>query len=246
MVKINEIEIRGCLMNICIIPARGGSKRIPKKNIREFCGHPMISYSIVQAKKSGLFSDVMVSTDCPEIAEVANSYGAITPFLRPKSLSDDKSGTMAVVRHGLEWCMENGASPENACCLYATAPFTKAIFIENSYRQMISSQSDYSFTVTTFPFPIQRALKKTYDGKVEMFNPEYRETRSQDLEEAYHDAGQFYWGKVEAFLRDVPIFSKHSSPYIIDRHYAQDIDTEEDWIMAEYMFKAIALEGANA
>ena len=229
-------------MRLCIIPARGGSKRIPRKNIKEFLGQPVIAYSIKAAIDSQCFDKVIVSTNDAEIAEVAKSFGASVPFMRPDELADDYASTIPVVKHAIEWFDDQGQSPSEVCCLYATAPFVRASTIRKAYEQMQSAQADYCFTVTSFAFPIQRAIKITAENRVEMLYPEHLETRSQDLEESYHDAGQFYWGKAEAFKQQKPLFSKSATPYILPRYLVQDIDTLEDWKKAELMFKTIKKE----
>ena len=229
-------------MNICVIPARGGSKRIPRKNIKEFLGQPVIAYSIKAAIDSQCFDKVIVSTDDAEIAEVAKSFGASVPFMRPDELADDYASTIPVVKHAIEWFDDQGQSPSEVCCLYATAPFVRASTIRKAYEQMQSAQADYCFTVTSFAFPIQRAIKVTAENRVEMFYSEHFETRSQDLERSYHDAGQFYWGKAEAFKQQKPLFSKSATPYILPRYLVQDIDTLEDWKKAELMYKTIKKE----
>jgi pseudaminic acid cytidylyltransferase len=226
-------------MNICVIPARGGSKRIPRKNIKNFNGKPIIAYSIEAAIESNCFSHVIVSTDDNEIAEIAKKYGADVPFFRPDELSNDFIGTVPVVNHAIDWMNSHFNGIENVCCLYATAPFIQPKIISKAYKQLLNSKSDYCFSVTSFAFPIQRAFKIAHDSKINMFYPEHFDKRSQDLEEAYHDAGQFYWGKVQAFKDELPFFSEVSSPYILPRYLVQDIDTMEDWVRAEIMFKVL-------
>ena len=230
-------------MNICVIPARGGSKRIPRKNIKKFNGKPIIAYSIEAALKSNCFDQVIVSTDDDEIAEVAKKYGAQVPFLRPDELSNDYAGTIPVIKHAIEWMEDNKSSVENVCCLYATAPFIQSQTISKAFQQLQESNSDYCFSVTSFVFPIQRAIKIVKKNKVSMFYSDYFNTRSQDLEEAYHDAGQFYWGKAQAFKDELPIFSEAASPYILPRYLVQDIDTTEDWIRAEAMHRVLQETG---
>lgn len=226
-------------MNICVIPARGGSKRILRKNIKEFNGKPIIAYSIEAALKSNCFDQVIVSTDDVEIVEVAKKYGAQVPFIRPTELSNDYAGTIPVIKHAIEWLEENNNTIESVCCLYATAPFIQPQTISRSFQQLQESKTDYCFSATSFTFPIQRALRITQDDKVDMFYPEYFNVRSQDLEEAYHDAGQFYWGKAQAFKDELPIFSEAASLFILPRYLVQDIDTTEDWIMAEAMHRVL-------
>ncbi len=216
-------------MNICIIPARGGSKRIPRKNIKIFNGEIMISYSIKAAIQSGCFDKVIVSTDDEEIARIAEENGASVPFIRPSELSGDHIATTPVINHAID--------------LYATAPFVRADDIKSAYIQLINSGADYCFSVTSFPFPIQRAVMITETNRVRMFDENHMFTRSQDLVEAFHDAGQFYWGKVEAFKSEKPIFSKYASPYILPRYLVQDIDTREDWDRAELMHRVVYNNG---
>ncbi|NQW95202.1 MAG: pseudaminic acid cytidylyltransferase [Polaromonas sp.] len=229
-------------MKLAVIPARGGSKRIPRKNIKPFCGKPMIAWSIEAALQSDCFDRVVVSTDDPEIAEVAKSFRADVPFVRPSELSDDHTGTIPVVRHAIEWFTEHGQMPAQVCCIYATAPFVRAADIRHGLDVLTSAGSDYAFSVTSYPFPIQRAIRITEQDRVEMFNPEHFNTRSQDLEEVYHDAGQFYWGHATAWLTGKVIFSPHSAAIKLPRYRVQDVDTDEDWQRAEYLFRAINLE----
>jgi len=230
-------------MNIAIIPARGGSKRIPRKNINDFCGKPMIAWSIEAALKSHCFDRVIVSTDDQEIAEVAQKYGAEVPFIRPSELANDFAGTIPVVKHATEWLIQHQQKPSLVCCLYATAPFVTTEDLQRGLKQQQQTNADYTFTVTSYPFPIQRAIKITPQNSVEMFSPEYFNTRSQDLEEAYHDAGQFYWGKADAWLEEKIIFSPESTPLVLPRHRVQDIDTPEDWERAEMMFQVLKKNG---
>ncbi|OYY95899.1 MAG: pseudaminic acid cytidylyltransferase [Hydrogenophilales bacterium 28-61-23] len=230
-------------MKLCVIPARGGSKRIPRKNIRLFAGRPIVAWSIQAALETGLFDRVMVSTDNEEIAEVARKHGAETPFTRPRDLADDHTGTNAVVKQAIRWHDDHGMPVEVACCLYATAPFVQASDLRAGHDRLLDSGKSFVFSVTSFPFPIQRALRLNARGEVEAMYPEYRATRSQDLEPAWHDAGQFYWGRARAFLDDEILFSPLSLPLILPRHRVQDIDTEEDWRRAELMFTALHENG---
>lgn len=187
-------------MNIAIIPARGGSKRIPKKNIRNFLGKPIIAYSIEVALESGLFEKVIVSTDDDEIAEIAREYGAITPFKRPKELADDFTGTTPVVNHVINLRIDQGWELDYVCCIYSTAPFFNKEILQSSYQQLIDTNKSYTYSITSFPFPIQRAVKLNDNGVPIPFYPEMMPCRSQDLPEAFHDAGQFYLGSKDAFL----------------------------------------------
>jgi N-acylneuraminate cytidylyltransferase len=232
-------------MKLCVIPARGGSKRIPRKNIREFAGKPIIAHSIAAALGSRLFDRVMVSTDDAEIAEVARAHGAEIPFLRPANLADDFTGTNAVVRHALLWHREQGIDYVHACCVYATAPFVQADDLRRGFDLLVASTKAYAFSVTSFAFPIQRALRVTPGGTVEAMFPELACHRSQDLEHAYHDAGQFYWGRAQAFLDDLALFSPAAVPMILPRHRVQDIDTLEDWHRAELLYQAWRLSLAD-
>jgi N-acylneuraminate cytidylyltransferase len=229
-------------MKLAVIPARGGSKRIPRKNIKMFCGKPMIAWSIEAALQSGCFDKVIVSTDDEEIAEVARQYGASVPFMRPAELSDDYAGTIPVIQQAIEWCKANGFDVRQVCCLYATAPFVSPEDLHRGLKILEQSGSQYAFSVTSYAFPIQRAIRLTGTGRVEMFNPEYFNTRSQDLEESYHDAGQFYWGLADAWLQGKMIFSPESSAVLLPRHRVQDIDTPEDWVRAEWLCKAFQAE----
>ena len=226
-------------MNVCIIPARGGSKRIPKKNIRDFCGKPMIARSIEAAKAVGIFDRIIVTTDAEEIAVVAKACGAEVPFIRPPELSDDHASTDAVVIHALNWFKNNGIELEYACCLYATAPFVKPEYLRKGLDLLKSTGASTGFSVTSFPFPIFRGLKINQKGALEMFWPEHRLTRSQDLPEAFHDAGQFYWLNVRKYMKTPALYAPDAVPIILPRHLVQDIDTPEDWARAEFMFQSL-------
>ena len=226
-------------MKLCIIPARGGSKRIPKKNIRFFCGKPIIQWSIEAALESKCFDKVIVSTDSEEIANISKRIGAEVPFIRPKSLSDDYTATAPVINHALEFINQKHGNVEYVCCIYATAPFVEPAYIKDGLKKIIDTNANFSFSVTSFPFPIQRAIKLTQDNKSQMFFPENLNKRSQDLEDSFHYAGQFYWGKSSAWLEGKRMFDDNSIPIIIPRYKVQDIDSEEDWQRAELMFKAI-------
>ncbi len=188
-------------MNIAIIPARGGSKRIPRKNLKLFAGKPIIAWSIEAARKSALFDRIIVSSDDAEIARVATELGAEVPFLRPAELSDDYATAFSVTQHAIKWLREHNCSPDYVCVIYATAPFVQARSLRESYERLVQTDKQYIFSVTSFPFPIKRGIRINKLGEVEALHPEHFFTRSQDLEETYHDAGQFYWGKPEAFLR---------------------------------------------
>lgn len=226
-------------MIVAIIPARGGSKRIPRKNIRPFADKPIIAHSIGAALDAGIFDRIIVSTDDEEIAAVAHSWGAEVPFLRPHQLADDHAGTNEVVAHALEWLAAGGTPATLACCIYATAPFVTGYNLRRGFEILEDSGKEFAFSVTSFAFPIFRAIRLLADGGgVAPCFPEFIEARSQDLEEAYHDAGQFYWGKTSAFTNRLPLFASHSAPVILPRHLVQDIDTLEDWERAELMYAA--------
>lgn len=232
-------------MKIAVIPARGGSKRIPRKNIKLFCGKPMIAWPIEAVRASGLFDHIVVSTDDAEIAEVAEAHGAQVPFMRPAELSDDQTGTSPVVAHAIEWYRAQGQMPDTVCCVYATAPFMVAEDLLRGLKTLNESGADFAFSVTSYAFPIQRAIWLTNEGRVEMYQPENFNIRSQDLKEAFHDAGQFYWGRASAWLSGKVIFGPYASAVRLPRHRVQDIDTIEDWNRAEYLFRVIAQESDN-
>lgn len=224
--------------NVAIIPARGGSKRIPRKNIKLFCGKPIIAYSIQRAKETKLFDRIIVSTDDAEISDIAVKWGAEVPFTRPHTLADDYSTTIDVIKHALKWLKKNDERIYNsACCIYPTAPFIRMRDLKKAYESLTFKGIEFAFPVVTFPSSIFRALKITPENKLSMFWPEYLNTRSQDLPEAYHDAGQFYWGKISSFLKHDAIIREYSNPVIIPRYLAQDIDTLEDWKQAELFFQ---------
>jgi len=226
---------------IAIIPARGGSKRIPKKNIKNFFGKPLIAYSIEVAVASNLFEKVVVTTDDETIAKIAIEYGAEVPFLRPKELSDDFTGTGDVIEHTIQELAKRGETYKYICTLYATAPLLQKEYLIKGYAELQQSDAKNAFSATTMPFPIQRTFKLNDNGRCEMFTPEHYMTRSQDLEEAYQDAGQFYWEKREQKSDEV-MFGKDSIPVILPRHLVQDIDTLEDWERAELMYKVLYKE----
>jgi N-acylneuraminate cytidylyltransferase len=233
-------------MKLAVIPARGGSKRIPRKNIKMFCGKPMIVWSIEAALNSDCFDRVIVSTDDAEIAQVAKAYGAEVPFVRPAVLSDDHAGTIPVVAHAVAWQNNMGQQVAEACCIYATAPFVQPEDLERGLKLLKDSDASYAFSVSKFDFPIQRALRITQSAGLEMFQPDCINARSQDLEEAWHDAGQFYWGKSKAWLSNESIFGGGSAPIPMPRYRVQDIDTPEDWELAEIKFQAFKNRGVNA
>ncbi|WP_172380535.1 pseudaminic acid cytidylyltransferase [Vibrio sp. Vb339] len=227
-------------MKIAIIPARGGSKRIPRKNIKDFNGKPIIAYSIEAALASGCFDKVIVSTDDAEIAEVAEQYGAEVPFMRPAEVSDDFATTGDVIVHAINWYASQDQLIDYICCIYATAPFISIEDIRNTHQVLLRDTfADYCFPVCEFPFPIQRGIKLLPDSRVAMFQPKYFNTRSQDLESGYHDIGQFYWGKPSAYLAGIPMFSDKAVAYPVSRKRVVDLDTLEDWDFALLLSQAL-------
>ena len=224
-------------MKLAIIPARGRSKRIPRKNIKNFCGQPLIAYSIKTAQESGLFDKIIVSTEDKEIAKVARNYGAEV-LKRPKELAGDFTATGDVIKHAIECLKEKGEIYEYVCTIYATAPLLQSHYLIEGLEKLKNSDAVTAFSCTSMPFPIQRTFKITDDGRCQMFWPENFYKRSQDLEEAYQDAGQFYWTNTNRKSDDVT-FGKDSIPIILPRHLVQDIDTLEDLQRAEYMYQAL-------
>ena len=223
-------------MRIAVIPARGGSKRIPRKNVQLFHGRPIIAYSIEAARGSGLFERVVVSTDDDEIAGVAREFGAETPFQRPKPLADDHTGTNAVARHAIDWFEQCGTPVDEVCCLYATAPFVNGEDLRRAHAAL-AVEVDFVFAATRFGFPVQRALVRNGQGMVEPMFPQWIGARSQDLPEALHDAGQFYWGWPASFQRHDVVFLARAVAYELPSNRVQDIDTPDDWVRAELLYR---------
>jgi pseudaminic acid cytidylyltransferase len=232
-------------VKLAVIPARGGSKRIPRKNVRPFAGKPMIAHSIECAVGSGLFDRVVVSTDDDEIGAVARDFGAEVPFRRPPELSDDRAGTTEVIAHAVDRMQKDGAALSAVCCIYATAPFIRASDLATGLKTLEGGDWDYVFSATTFAFPIFRSFQLNEDGGVKMFYPEHFKTRSQDLPEALHDAGQFYWGRPKAWLGQERIFDRKSAVVTIPRWRVQDIDTPEDWERAQVMWRVLQEVGTK-
>ena len=226
-------------MRLAVIPARGGSKRIPDKNIRSFCGKPMISFPLRAALASGCFDRVIVSTDSERIAEVARAEGAEVPFVRPETLSDDHTPTVPVVQHAIDWMESHGTAPQLVCCLYATAPFVLASDLREGLRVLEDTNADFSIAVARFGFPIQRALRLNITGRLNMFDPAQYAVRSQNLEPSYHDAGQFYWGRTTAWKQALNPYESVAVPILIPSWRVQDIDTPEDWTRAERLYQAL-------
>jgi pseudaminic acid cytidylyltransferase len=226
-------------MTIAMIPARGGSKRIPRKNIKLFDGKPMIAHAITAAIASGLFEHVVVSTDDEEIASISRDWGAETPFVRPDELSNDYTATVPVVAHGIQACRALGWTFEYVCCIYPGVPFIQTDDLRGALDLLNQTQTDYCFPVTEFPSSIQRALRRLDDGQMQPFSPQFELTRTQDLEMAYHDAGQYYWGHSRAWLENAKIHSSGVG-YLIPNWRVVDIDTPEDWKRAEFLFKSLS------
>lgn len=222
-------------MSICVIPARGGSKRIPRKNIKEFFGKPMIAWSIEAAKNSGIFSKILVSTDDDEITYIAKSFGAEVPFLRPKELADDYTPTGDVMCHACKWIMDQGFDTSIVCCLYPTAPFVKPSDFNKAFCEIKSGNWEYVFTVGEFSSSIFRSFTQEPNGGVQMLFPEYFETRSQDLDNVYHDAGMFYMGYLDSWIKGSRMFGSSSFPLKIPSWRVLDIDSKEDWERAELL-----------
>lgn len=227
-------------MNVAIIPARGGSKRIPRKNIKAFCGKPMLAYPITAALNSGVVDKVVVSTDDPEIANIAQQWGAEVPFMRPAALADDHTGTSPVIRHALAELLQLGWKIDYCACLYATTPLLSSDTIRQLFAKLKEQAVDYVFAGAQFSFPIQRALLKTASGGLTPFDPVAINMRSQDLPATFHDAGQLYWAKTTTWLDPLKkIFGEHSRIHILPQHLVQDIDTPEDWQRAEVLYRLL-------
>lgn len=226
-------------MNVAIVPARGGSKRIPRKNVRPFCGRPMMAWSIEVLLGSGCIDRVVVSTDDDEIAALAAALGAEVPFRRPAELADDHAPTLPVVADALQRVQALGWAVQRVCCAYPTAPLMSGDDLCTAMTLLDADPAlDYVFSCATYAFPVRRALRPAASGGVEPLFPADIARRSQDLDEVFHDAGQFYWGRPAAFLAQRPIFGARSRPFLVPRHRVQDIDTAEDWARAELMFRA--------
>jgi len=225
-------------MDIAIIPARGGSKRIPRKNIRQFCGKPMIAWAIEYAKNANLFTHIIVSTDDHEIAEVARAWGADTPFVRPAELADDHTATALVIAHALTALRGLSIKPINACCIYPCVPFLKKDDLIKAKQLCVSSEVDFVYPIAEYAHPTQRAMRRLNSGRMEFLRSEFELTRTQDLERTFHDAGQFYWGKASAWLSNKRMHSAGVG-IAIPKWRVVDIDDEEDWVRAELMFNSL-------
>ena len=232
--------------NIAIIPARGGSKRIPHKNIKPFGGKPIISYSINAAKKSNLFKRIIVSTDSEKIAKVSRAYGAEVPFMRPPEISDDYTHVSPVIHHALQWLLNNGEIVEYICCILATAPLLESKYICRGYELIKDRNATSAIAVTAFPYPIFRAYKINNAGRIEMVWPENFDTRSQDWPETYQDACQFFWANAKKFLKEKTFLTSDTIPVKLPRYMVQDIDTLEDWKSAEVQYELLELAKSNS
>lgn len=229
-------------MRIAVIPARGGSKRIPRKNVRSFCGRPVIGWPIEAARRSALFDHVLVSTDDREIAEIAVAEGAEVPFERPAELADDMATTTAVLAHATRWALNVGWPLSAVCCLYPTAPLVQVSDLCQGLSLLESGPWWFAFSATPCPVPVYRTFRELPDGGIEMLFPQHRSTRSQDLPRVLQDAGQFYWGRPQAWTESRPVFSPQSRPVILPSWRVRDIDVEEDWAGAERIFRKLRLD----
>ena len=228
---------------MALIPARGGSKRIPGKNIYSFHGQPLIAYSIEAALKSKIFEKVIVSTDDEDIAKISKKSGADVPFVRPAELATDTAGIHEVMSHAIKWCHDNNISVENVCCISATAPFLSSKDLIDSLKLLISSKKSYVLSASEYTFPIQRAFRINKNKTVELFSPEHYHSRSQDLEKSYHDAAQFYWGTVNTWMMEKDIYTGETLPFILPSWRVQDIDTYDDLKRAEILYEIIQKDG---
>lgn len=228
------------MKNLCVIPARGGSKRIPRKNIKLFMGKPIIAYSIEAALKSGLFDEVMVSTDDEEIAEIARQYGAKVPFMRSAETANDFAGTDDVLLEVLTMYKEKGMEFDNMCCIYSTAPFVTPERLQEAFT-MVKDGINSVFTCVAYSYPVQRSLH-IVDGRISMVHPEYRMSRSQDLEQIYHDAGQFYFTQVPTYIKEKTLWGQNTAGLVLSELEVQDLDTQTDWTLAEMKYELLHKE----
>jgi pseudaminic acid cytidylyltransferase len=227
-------------MKIAIIPARGGSKRIPRKNIKEFNGKPIIAWAILAAQKSGIFDHVVVSTDDDEIKLISERYGAIVPFIRPAGISDDQTPTVPVISHAVKEIDKLYGHVEYVCCIYPCSPLLLSSDLIEAFNMLESTEADFVYPIVEYPHPIFRSMRKSKNGKMEFLYPEYELTRTQDLESVFHDAGQFYWGKAEAW-RELKKMHTDGIGMEIPSYRVVDIDTEDDWKRAELLSQSNSL-----
>ncbi len=230
--------------NIAVIPARGGSKRIPRKNIKPFGGRPMIAYAIAAARESGLFEHVVVSTDDDEIAEVAQAHGATVPFRRPKELADDQTVTVPVIGHAAQWFCDQGTPPDAVCCIYPCVPLLRARDLRDAHALFVERGADYVYPVVAFHSSPWRAMTKPENGPMQFVYPQYELTRTQDLPRCFFDAGQFYWGRTAAWTSGLRMHS-HGHGWEIEGHRIVDIDTPADWKRAELYARVLAESAAD-
>ena len=224
-------------MNIAIIPARGGSERITKKNISLFAGKPIIAYAIETAIQSGCFDQVIVSTEDQAIAKIAKAYSAQVPFFRPANIANNYATTLEVMQHAITWCSENQQEADYYCCLYPCTPLLTAALLQQGLQRLQQTQCDFVFTAKPFPTAVQRAFTITEQNNIALITPEYQSTRTQDLAPSYHDAGQFYWGTKQAFLTHQSIFTARAQAIVLNQYQAVDIDTKQDWALAEILYQ---------
>jgi pseudaminic acid cytidylyltransferase len=229
-------------MNIAIIPARGGSKRIPRKNIRSFAGRPMIAWAIEAARTSNLFTHIIVSTEDEEIAAISRSNGAETPFMRPRDLADDHTPTVPVIAHAVDFCTSLGWAFDYACCIYPGSPLLQASDLAAALQLAHDRKAHFVYPVAEYAHPVQRAMRHLPNGSMQFLQPEFELVRTQDLEKTYHDAGQFYWGRSSAWLAGKKMHTEGLGMPIPNWRVV-DIDSEDDWLRAEMMFKAAMLQG---
>lgn len=226
------------MRNLAVIPARGGSKRIPRKNIKPFGGKPMITYAIAAARASELFDEIVVSTDDDEIAEVAAAHGASVPFRRPAELADDQTTTVPVIAHAAEWFSARGRAPAAVCCIYPCVPLLRADDLRGAYTMFVERGAEYVYPVVQFHSSPWRGLRRPDNGPMEFVHPEFELTRTQDLPKVYFDAGQFYWGRASAWRAGMRMHS-NGHGYVVESHRVVDIDTPEDWRRAELIARAL-------
>lgn len=227
------------MKSLCIIPARGGSKRIPRKNVKDFLGKPIIAYSIDAALKSGEFDEVMVSTDDVDIARIATEQGAKVPFMRSDKTANDFATTSEVIVEVIDEYRKLGKEFDTVTCIYATAPFVTSERLTEALDKIKTGEGDSAFACVEFSYPIQRSLRIDKDGKIAMKWPEYRNSRSQDLEKSYHDAGQFYVSRVDAFQKTLSFWGDNTLPIVLSELEVQDLDTPTDWAIAEMKYQLI-------
>ncbi len=233
----------GMGMKVAVIPARGGSKRIPRKNIKQFCGKPMIHYPIAAALECGLFDRVIVTTDCEDISSLAQAAGAEVPFVRPPELCTDTAIVADVMDHAVRWLNDNGPTVEYVCCIVATAAFLQPDYLVKGLDLARTHDVDTVVSVLPFPSPAFRAFKQDDDGRLRFIWPEYEYVQSTDLPDTFHDAAQFYWMNATRFLASKSILGQEVLPIVLPPYLACDIDTPDDWTLAELMYETCRVKG---